>query len=1272
MMAQFLQSQLDYIFFFYGLAFLLLVPICLFLRRRSFLGLPWIWLVWFGALHGTHEWLDFLALSLEPSLIFSSVRLVLLIMSFVCLAEFGRAGTYTLRGRGPGPWILALMTALVGLGGLAGYPGLLAATHYVLGLTGGIWAAGALFLAVRKEPSRSRNLQLTALAMAAYALATGLVVMRAPFFPASWLNYHSFFEFTGVPIQLIRGLLALWISASLCLLAETCLEKEPQFRIWFHQMMLVAMTIVALLLTTGWLFTQHLGNIAMLDKWDDCEHDAEMLSQSLANRMGEADRLVKVMSGFPAIFSALASGPPQALHQANTFLDICSQTLTNTVCYLMNLKGLTIASSNRARPDSFLRKSYAFRPYFQQAIQGSTGRYWALGVTSKKLGYYTSVPVRTQTGQILGAVVIKRSFPRIQTSIIHFHDLSFIIDRHGIVVMASKPDMVLRSLWPLSAAIKQELLASRQFGNGTFPPILDRKPADKSELLLEGKRFITLMRPIPGDDCSVVVFGSTWPIAQARLLGISATMFFCSLLLGFLTIVVIMRGSEEGFRQLFDHATDSLILHDRGRIIEVNQQTCYSLGYTREELSRMSLFDIEVGYSKEFLIDLWEKGEGVVTLSGIYRRKDGLTFPTEIRAGEITYRGQTLRLAAARDVSARKQAEEALQESEEYYRSLFNNMLNGYAYCQMYFKQGRPVDFIFLNVNKAFGDLTGLMDVIGKKVSEAIPGIRKSDPEFLEMCGRVALTGIPERDECYVTSLKMWFSISVYSPLKEYFVAIFDVITERKQAEEALLESQERLRLAAQAGRLFAFEWNPKTDEVIRAEECGDILGLGSDATRDTGEGFFSKIHPEDRAAFVEVLHRLNPKDDRYTTTYRVIRQTDGQVIALEESARGFFDSDGKLQRLYGMTMDITERQRAEEALLESEKRFRDVAESAQEWVWEVDAEGKYTYASPIVEKLLGYKPEEILDKHFYDLFIPEERNKLKEIAFATFAEKQSFRELINRNLHKDGSIVYLSTSGVPILDKTGNLLGYRGADIDITKRKKAEEELRASEAALRQSQERYRLLAGHLLTAQEAERKKLARELHDDLSQRLAALAMEAETLEHQKSPKTGPDRASLKEMKDKLVELSIDVHAMSRRLHPSILDDLGLADAVASECATFRKRNGVVVNFRTENIGREVPPNVAVCLYRIVQEALRNISRHAGATEAAISLVGEDQAIRLLIRDNGKGFDPGQKTSTVGLGLDSMKERAHLIGADFSLESQPGGGTMIEVLAPLSRRPV
>ena len=400
----------------------------------------------------------------------------------------------------------------------------------------------------------------------------------------------------------------------------------------------------------------------------------------MIDKMREAERLVTLMSAWPTILPALVSRTPQTIEPANSALDLFSQKVPGSVCYLMDLHGLTIASSNRHLPDSFVGQSYAFRPYFQQAIQGAAGNYYALGVTSKKMGHYASFPVRDQAGKIVGVTVIKTTLDEIET-LIHENYLALVIDQRGIVVMSNQSDMVLRSLWPLAGTVEKELIASRQFGDGPFTPILNQKPVDGGECLLQGKHLMVLRRPAPWEDWSIVVFGSVWPIAQARLFGISITLLFSLAFIGFLTIIVIMREGEERFRQLFENAADSLILHDRGRVIEVNQQTCRSLGYTREELLTMSLFDIEVGYSKEFLMDQWEQEGDLITFSGIHRRKDGSTFPAEVLVSEVTFRGQKLRLAAIRDITERKQAEEALQSERQ---RLFNLLdgLQAYIYLR--------------------------------------------------------------------------------------------------------------------------------------------------------------------------------------------------------------------------------------------------------------------------------------------------------------------------------------------------------------------------------------------------------------------------------------------------------------------------------------------------------------------------------------------------------------------------------------------------------------
>jgi PAS domain S-box-containing protein len=211
-------------------------------------------------------------------------------------------------------------------------------------------------------------------------------------------------------------------------------------------------------------------------------------------------------------------------------------------------------------------------------------------------------------------------------------------------------------------------------------------------------------------------------------------------------------------------------------------------------------------------------------------------------------------------------------------------------------------------------------------------------------------------------------------------------------------------------------------------------------------------FHPDDVASAQRQIDGIfKRKIDISKLDFRKIRK-DGSVICVSERVSLQYDPQGE-PILRMICRDITERKRAEEALRESEGRFQQVAENAQEWIWEVDAHGLYAYASPIVEKILGYKPEEVVGrKYFYDLFHPEDREELKKAAFEVFAQKQSFREFINRNVHKDGETVWLSTSGVPMLDGEGRLLGYRGSDIDITERKRSEEELQHTLAKLREA----------------------------------------------------------------------------------------------------------------------------------------------------------------------------------------------------------------------------
>jgi PAS domain S-box-containing protein len=234
---------------------------------------------------------------------------------------------------------------------------------------------------------------------------------------------------------------------------------------------------------------------------------------------------------------------------------------------------------------------------------------------------------------------------------------------------------------------------------------------------------------------------------------------------------------------------------------------------------------------------------------------------------------------------------------------------------------------------------------------------------------------------------------------------------------------------------------------------------------------------------------------------------------------------------------------------------------------------------------------------------------------------------------------------------------------------KRAEEASRESDRMLRQNESDLRELAGRLIYAQEEERRRLARELHDDLAQRLAVVAIDVGRLELQLMDTPAPVREELHEMKNGIVRISQDVHSLSRQLHPSILDDLGLTKAVESECTNFSRREGIEIVFNHENIPRVIPKDVSLSLYRIIQEGLRNISKHACAEHISVSLKGLGHDVLLSVQDDGIGFDSAEVKENPGLGFSSMRERARLIHGEFSIKSQPEKGTLITVRAPLTR---
>ena len=485
------------------------------------------------------------------------------------------------------------------------------------------------------------------------------------------------------------------------------------------------------------------------------------------------------------------------------------------------------------------------------------------------------------------------------------------------------------------------------------------------------------------------------------------------------------------------------------------------------------------------------------------------------------------------------------------------------------------------------------------------------------------------------------------------FTVLAVLVGEQKQDREVLQESEERFRRAAQAGKMFAYEWDVATDVITRSGECAYILGM-DETTPMTGQQVISKIHPDDRERLLAVIAKLNAAEPYFQISYRILR-SDGTVIWVERKSRAYFDEQGKMLRVGGMVVDITERKRAEETLRRRDAELAESQRLARLGSWQWDPTTDTVTWSEELYRLAGRDPNlPVLSyKDHPKLYTAESWERLRHAVEETLRTGTPY-ELDLEMVRPDGTTLWLVARGEAQQDATGRIVQLRGTAQDITDRKKGEEALAT--------------VSGRLIEAQEKERRRIARELHDDINQRLALLAVELESLRDIR-----PDSLSqLHDRTDQLIkhtsEISSDVQALSHELHSSKLEYLGIVVAMKSFCNEFAEQQKVEIDFVADDVPGSVPQDVSLCLFRVLQEGLHNAVKHSGVRHFEAQLRGVYGELQLAIRDSGVGFDPGAAESNRGLGIVSMRERAGLVNGMVSIVSKPTGGTEIRVRVPMA----
>jgi PAS domain S-box-containing protein len=472
--------------------------------------------------------------------------------------------------------------------------------------------------------------------------------------------------------------------------------------------------------------------------------------------------------------------------------------------------------------------------------------------------------------------------------------------------------------------------------------------------------------------------------------------------------------------------------------------------------------------------------------------------------------------------------------------------------------------------------------------------------------------------------------------------------TDLKLLTSGMREREERFHLVADVAPVMI--WVSGTDKLCTYFNKTWLDFTGRSMEEELENGWAEGVHPEDLRRCMDTYTQAFDRREEFRMEYR-LRRHDGEYRWVLDHGVPRFDQDHSFVGYIGIGIDLTERKLAEQERLLSQNRFRQFFETMPEFCYIVSPNGEIVDANVAACAALGYTRDEIVGKPLSALYAPECGPRMGEL-FEKWTADGELRNEEMTVITKEGQRRTVLLNAGCVRDSNGDIQHSTSIQVDITERKLAEEALTS--------------MSQRLIEAQEQERSRIARELHDDTSQRLAMLALWIGQLENDLPGQAVELRGRVDKLRKDVLEVSKSVRIVAHELHAPNLECLDLS--LGQFCQEFGERQKVKIDFKVSDLPGSLAPDISLCLFRVLQEALHNAAKHSGAQQVEVQLWVTSDEVHLRVSDPGAGFELEAANEAQGLGLISMRERVKFQKGTFSIESQPKRGTTIHVRLPFS----